>query len=117
MVVFSGEENLAAASGWAQQYGVDDELSYLREVEHIAVARVLIPLGQPEEAIGWLARLQEAAEAGGRTGRMIEILSLQALAYQSQGDRNQAMAALERALTMAEPEDYGRCYAGRPRWA
>ena len=89
---------------------MDDELSYRREVEHIGVARALIALGQSEEAVGWLARLREAAEAGGRTGSVIEILSLQALAYQSQGDRTQAMAALERALTMAEPEDYVRTF-------
>ena len=106
----SAGASLDAVARWAQQYGVDDELSYLREVEHIAVARALIALGQSHEALGWLARLNEAARAGGRTGRMIEILSLQALAFQSQGDRNQAMAALERALTMAEPEGYVRTF-------
>ena len=106
----SAGASLDAVAHWAQQYGVDDELSYLREVEHIAVARVLIVLGQSHEALGWLARLNEAARAGGRTGRMIEILSLQALAYQSQGDRTQAMAALERALSLAEPEGYVRTF-------
>ena len=106
----SGSRNLAAATRWTQEYSMDDELSYRREVEHIGVARALIALGQSEEAVGWLARLREAAEAGGRTGSVIEILSLQALAYQSQGDRTQAMAALERALTMAEPEGYVRTF-------
>ena len=106
----SAGSNLAAAAEWAKKYGIDDPLTYLREVEHIAVARVLIALGQSQEAVGWLARLNEAAKAGGRTGRMIEILSLQALAYQSQGDRTQAMADLEQALTMAEPEGYGRTF-------
>ena len=45
------------AAEWAQQYVVDDELSYLREVEHIALARALIALGKSEEAVDWLVRL------------------------------------------------------------
>ena len=106
----SGSRNLAAAAGWRQEYSMDDELSYRREVEHIGVARVLIALGQSEEAVGWLARLREAAEAGERTGSVIEILSLQALAYQAQGDRTEAIAALERALSLAEPEGYVRTF-------
>ena len=89
---------------------MDDELSYRREVEHIGVARALIALGQSEEAVGWLARLREAAEAGGRTGSVIEILSLLALAYQAQGNKTEAMAALERALSLAEPEEYVRVF-------
>ncbi len=106
----SAGRNLAAAARWAQEYGIDDKLIYFHEVEHIAVARVLIAQGKPEEAVGWLARLREAAEAGGRTGRVIEILSLQALAYQARGDRTQTMAALERALLLAEPEGYVRTF-------
>ena len=106
----SAGASLDAAARWAQQYGLDNELSYLREVEHIAVARALIAIGQSHEALGWLARLREAAEAGERTGSVIEILSLQAMAYQARGDRNLAMAALERALSMAEPEEYVRVF-------
>ena len=62
------------------------------------------------EAIGLLDRLLEAAQAGERTGRVIEILILQALAHQMQGDIPAALAPLERALTLAEREGYVRLF-------
>ena len=57
-----------------------------------------------------LERLLQAAEEGGRTGSVIEILVLQALAHQAQGDIPAALACLERALTLAEPEGYVRIF-------
>ena len=39
-------------------------------------------------------------------GSVIEILILQSLAYKCEGDQPRALAALERALTLAEPEGY-----------
>jgi LuxR family maltose regulon positive regulatory protein len=62
------------------------------------------------EAIGLLERLLGAAEAGGRMGSVIEILALQALAHQMQGDIPAARVPLARALTLAEPEDYARLF-------
>ena len=62
------------------------------------------------EAIGLLERLLNAAEAGARTGSMIEILMLHALAHHAQGDIPAALAPLERALTLAEPEGYIRMF-------
>ena len=41
---------------------------------------------------------------------MIEILLLQALAYQAQSNTRRALAPLERALTLAEPEGYVRIF-------
>ena len=63
-----------------------------------------------QEAVGLLERLLKAAEAGGRTGSVIEILVLQALAHQMQGDIPAGLALLERALTLAEPEGYIRMF-------
>ena len=48
-------------------------------------------------AIQLLDRLLSTAEDGGRTGSVIEILVLQALAHQTQGDLPAALAALKRA--------------------
>ncbi len=45
-----------------------------------------------------------------RTGSVIEILVLQALAHQVQGDIPAALVPLERALTLAEPEGYVRMF-------
>jgi LuxR family maltose regulon positive regulatory protein len=41
---------------------------------------------------------------------MIEILVLKAMAHQIQGEMEQAITALERALTLAEPEGYVRTF-------
>ena len=60
--------------------------------------------------MGLLERLLQAAEAGERTGSVIEILVLQALAHQTQGDIPAALVPLERALTLAEPEGYVRIF-------
>jgi LuxR family maltose regulon positive regulatory protein len=49
-------------------------------------------------------------------GSVIEILMLQALAHEAQGDSPSALVPLERALTLAEPEGYVRIFVdeGRP---
>jgi LuxR family maltose regulon positive regulatory protein len=53
-----------------------------------------------------------AAEEGGRTGSVIEILTLQALAHRVQNDMPAALAPLERALTLAKPEGYVHMFVG-----
>jgi LuxR family maltose regulon positive regulatory protein len=110
---------IAEALDWvlARDLSVDDELSYLREFEHITLARVLIarykndPVdGSIHEAMGLLERLLQAAEEGKRMGSVIEILALLALAHAAQGDIPLALVSLERAVTLAAPEGYVRLF-------
>ena len=110
---------LAQALAWAREQNLspDDELSYLREFEHLTLARTLIARyktdranGDLHTAFGLLARLLKAAEEGGRYGSVIEILIQQSLAAQAQGDHLFALAALERALTLAKPQGYVRTF-------
>ena len=117
--VWVAQGRLGEALGWAREQGlsVDDDLSYLREFEHITLARVLLARYKSDradrsilEAMGLLERLLQAAEEGERTGSVIEILVLQALAHQTQGDIPAALVPLERALTLAEPEGYVRMF-------
>ena len=63
-----------------------------------------------QQAIGLLERLLQAAEQGARTGSVIEIVVLQALAHQMLGDIPAALVPLERALALAEPEGYVRIF-------
>jgi LuxR family transcriptional regulator, maltose regulon positive regulatory protein len=111
---------LGEALGWARERGlsVADDLSYLREFEHITLARVLLARYTAEraerpiqEATRLLERLLRAAEEGRRTGSVIEILVLQALTHQARDDTPAALASLRRALTLAEPESYVRIFA------
>jgi LuxR family maltose regulon positive regulatory protein len=60
--------------------------------------------------VGFLERLLQAAETGGRIGSAIEILVLQALAHQMRDDIPTALKSLQRALTLAEPEGYVRMF-------
>jgi LuxR family maltose regulon positive regulatory protein len=117
--VWIGQGRLTEALGWAHGRGlsVDDDLSYLREFEHVTLARVLIARHKSDraersihEAVGLLERLLKAAEEGGRTGSVIEILVLQALAHEVQGDISAALMPLQQALTLAEPEGYVRVF-------
>ncbi|MGD0064856.1 MAG: LuxR C-terminal-related transcriptional regulator, partial [Streptosporangiaceae bacterium] len=117
--VWIAQDRLGEALGWAREQGlsVDDDLSYLREFEHITLARMLLARFRGEraghsahEATRLLERLLLAADEGGRTGHVIEILVLQALAHQALGDIPAAPACLEQALTLAEPEGYVRVF-------
>ena len=63
-----------------------------------------------DEASELLERLLRAAEAGDRTGSVIEILVLQALALQCARTCAPRCAPLERALALAEPEGYVRMF-------
>ena len=113
-----GYEDEALAWAVDRNVSADDDLSYLREYEHVTLARILLArhtaAGAGDDllaALALLARLLAAAEAGGRTGTAIEILVLQALAHQADGDTPRALAHLERALALAEPEGFVRLFA------
>jgi len=106
--------HLEQATRWAETCGLHPAdaavRSYSHEAEYLTLARVFIAQGQAEAVLALLHRLQQAAEADRRTGSLIEILTLGALARQAQGDLTGALAALESALTLAEPEGYLRTF-------
>jgi LuxR family maltose regulon positive regulatory protein len=117
--VWAAQGRLGDAFGWVREQGLsaEDDLSYLREFEHITLARALLARYKMEraepslyEAIGLLERLVNAAKEGGRTGSVIEILVLQSIAQQLRGDIPAALIPLERALTLAEREGYVRVF-------
>ncbi len=102
-----------------QRLFADDNLSFLHEFDHITLSRILIAQYQNDRsediiqtAMRLLARLLQAAEDGKRIGSVIEILVLQSLAHQAQGNITPALVALERALTLAEPEGFVRVFVG-----
>jgi LuxR family maltose regulon positive regulatory protein len=113
----------ADALAWAQQQGlsVDDDPDYLREFEHLALVRALVARSAARDerplpgVVRLLARLQQAAEEGGRTGSVLDVLVVQALAEQARGEVAAAVASLRRALALAEPEGYVRTFLDERR--
>jgi LuxR family maltose regulon positive regulatory protein len=105
---------LGAALEWAVQRQLDaagesrslPESDFASLLDYVVLARILIAQGELDQATRLLPWMLEAAEAGGRTSKSIEILMLQALAFQAGGDTTQAMQALERALSLAEPRGF-----------
>ena len=114
--------DLSSAVGWAEDrgVGVDDDAGYLREYEHLTLARLLLARHRAEQhsdaaaldaLLGLLYRLHTAASDAGRDGSLLEIRALQALAHHAHGDLPQALAALSRALGEApEPESHVRLF-------
>jgi LuxR family maltose regulon positive regulatory protein len=117
--VWVAQGKLGEALGWAHEHGLsaEDDLSYLREFEHMTLARMLLAQSRSDrgdrpirEAMGLLERLLQAAGEGQRTGCTIEILVLESLAHQTRGEITAALVPLEHALTLAEPEGYVRIF-------
>ena len=111
--------DMAAAVRWAETSGLqpDDDVTYPQEGEYLTLARILTAQGRDDlsggpldDALGLLDRLLQAAEDRGRMGSAIEILSLRALALQKGGDPSEALATLQQALILAEPEGYIRIF-------
>jgi LuxR family maltose regulon positive regulatory protein len=108
--VYLRQGRLGQAQAWVRERGLSpaDEINYLHEFEYITLARILMAEGSAQRASELLERLRQMAEAQGRMGSVIEISIVQALAYRAQGDTSAALATLDRALTLAEPEGYVR---------
>ena len=109
------QARVAEAGDWVRQQGlsVDDHLEYMREFEHVTLARVLLAGSDTSSALQarrFLERLLQAAEHGGRTGSVIEILVVQALAQQMRGDIPAGLVPLRRAVTLAGTEGYVRIF-------
>jgi LuxR family transcriptional regulator, maltose regulon positive regulatory protein len=111
---------LSSAEAWAREsrLSADDDLSYLREYEHLTLARLLLARYRAERddrtlqaALGLLDRLLPAAQEGERGAVVLEVLLLQALAHHAGGDIAAALGALRRAVSLGQPEGYVRLFA------
>jgi LuxR family maltose regulon positive regulatory protein len=82
-------------------------------LEYLTYAEARTAQGQPDEALAVLGPLLPVTERGGWTMFVIEALALESLAFQALGDAPRAMRSLERALSLAEPEDFVRTFVDR----
>jgi LuxR family maltose regulon positive regulatory protein len=115
--------DLEAAGRWAKERGLDQAIDpteldrqddyvsfHIRKYEYLVLARILIAQGRPDKVLLFLEALLARMEQQGRTRLVIETALLKALALQVQGDIAQALTALERALSLAEPAGFVRIF-------
>jgi LuxR family transcriptional regulator, maltose regulon positive regulatory protein len=102
-----------AAAQWTTAAGLrsDDQPDYPRESAYLMLARVLLAHHDPGPALTLLQRLLDAAASQGRTGSIIEIQALRALALAARGDHASALGALTEAVTLARRHSYFRILA------
>jgi LuxR family maltose regulon positive regulatory protein len=81
-----------------------------RTAEYLALTRLLLAQEQHDEALSMLELLVRVSERYGLNGRAIKFQVLKAMVHQAQGDVTQALAALESALSLAEPGGYVRVF-------
>jgi LuxR family maltose regulon positive regulatory protein len=104
--------DVRAAAQWTTAVGLspDDEPDYPREPAYLVPARVLLAQNDLDPALTLLQRPLAAASQG-RTGSIIEIQALRALALAAHGDHVGALGALAQALTLARRHGYVRVLA------
>jgi LuxR family maltose regulon positive regulatory protein len=117
---------MEGAIAWAENSGlrIEDNLHYSRtdqfpkacELDYLTYARILLAQGQLQNALRLLTRIQEFAQAGGRTVRVMEALLLQALVLHPQGDLERSLDALNQALSIPRQGHYTRLFLdeGKP---
>lgn len=111
------EDQLKAAAAWVEARLGDADFLEQPEPENeaarLAVARVMITLGDRESlqrAQALLAQLLARSEAEGRLRVSIEARALQALAHWQRGEQTTALTRLEETLRLAQPEGYARLF-------
>jgi LuxR family maltose regulon positive regulatory protein len=97
---------------WARQArpSAEEGVSFDEWFIDLVVARTLIAQGKPSEGLYLLQGQLPMLEKAGAAYPMVAVLVLQALAWYDQGLEAQALAALGRALRIAEPEKLVRIF-------
>ncbi len=117
------EQSALIIASWRRELsgpppGPEALFSQFDELPRLGLARVALNAGQLDEAVAWLEPLIRSAKAAGHGGAAIYSLVLMAVALQGKhnGRTLPALAALEEALTLAEPGGYVRVFLneGRP---
>ena len=84
--------------------------SHMDKYERLLLARLRIAQQRPSEAVSLLEPLLALTQSLRRVDLLIEVEVLRALALQQLDDEDQALAALEHALGLAQPGGYVRIF-------
>jgi LuxR family maltose regulon positive regulatory protein len=87
-----------------------EECSGGSELEQIALARLRLAQGRIPDAQHLLDRQRVLAEKGGRSGRLVEILALQAVSLEALGRSDEAETTLDQALSLSRAEGFLRVF-------
>jgi LuxR family maltose regulon positive regulatory protein len=97
-----------AAVQWAARSGLEEgagcEIGYERFPECLPLMRTFIESGDPRRAEALAARLVEQNGACGRMGRVLDLLVLQAAAWDALGQPQKALEVLGEAVDAAAPQ-------------
>lgn len=101
-----------SALRWLQPSGLDADADIRFEhlTQYYLLARTLMAQGKTDEAFRLLTRTLEVLEKREAGYHIPQVLVSQALALKAMGQDEAALAALERALTLAQPEGYVRAF-------
>ncbi len=115
--------DIASAERWTGQRGWDKYLhseggersfgfvrSRMDKYERLLLARLRIAQRRPSEAVSLLEPLLSLMQSLRRVDLLIEVEVLRALALQQLDDQDQALAALEHALSLAQAGGYVRIF-------
>jgi LuxR family maltose regulon positive regulatory protein len=108
---------LDEAIGWADKAIFDPSVFFLHTwVTPATLVRIRMAQGRWSDAERYLGYLKRRVESGQLNGHLIEVLILESLVLQARGKPGEALARLEQAFTLAEPEGYVRIFVdeGRP---
>ena len=108
--IWLAQGNLHSAGRWAQECQLSriDLPGEVEEFQRMTIAKVLLAQYKADDVVELLIPLIQRAESKGWHDTAIRALVLQSLAFDQQGEREQAVGALARALGMAESEKYTR---------
>ena len=110
--LYIDRHNASATAEWlnTDRLEVLDNLSSPREYEYLIFARYLNLIGQYDDALLLLGRLESFAQKEDRLGSRIEILCQIAITHQMNGDLANAMAALDATLELGIEDGYVRTF-------
>ena len=108
--------DLSAANSWASRVGVYVPLSLMAfyYAPQLTLPKILLAQDAPasrQQAAEALSRLYDFVTATHNTRFTIEVLTLQALLQDAQGDEQAAIALLGQAVSLAEPGGFIRLFA------
>ncbi len=95
-----------AVERWVVSRGLHEcaEPTFAREQEQLILVRLLLAQGAPVRAFSLVRRLRALAEEQARSGSVLQMQVLEAVALDADGDKSAAHSVLSDALIAGEPE-------------